>query len=123
MRKWSNIDNLDYLNTCTVYGTDSGLAAVTGTLNVCLNLAQTQIVSDLCTILCCHLGGVRSVLLTATETHLAGRRPGDYLTLAVSQRHDDIIEGTVNMQLTESVNLHISFLCCNCFLCHISIII
>ena len=75
MGERSNVDNLDYLDASTVYGTDSRLAAITGTLDVCLYLAQTQIVSDLCTILCCHLSCIGSILLTATEAHLAGGRP------------------------------------------------
>ena len=51
MWKWSNIDDLHYLDTCTVDSTDSRLTTVTGTLNVCLNLAKTEVVSNLSAIL------------------------------------------------------------------------
>ena len=70
--QWRNIDNLDNLYTCTVYGTDSGLTAIAGTLHVSLHLAQTQVKSNLGTILSGHLGSIRSVLLRTTEAHLTG---------------------------------------------------
>ncbi len=63
MRQWSNVNYLNYLDTRAVYATDSGLTAVTWTLYIRLNLAQAEIVSDLCAILCCHLGCIRSILL------------------------------------------------------------
>ena len=70
MWKRCNVDNLGYLNSCTVDGTDSRLTSVTWTLNVCLHLAKTEVESDLGAILCCHLSSVRSVLLRTTEAHL-----------------------------------------------------
>ena len=61
--QWCNVDNLCYLNTCSVDGTDCRLTSVTWTLNICLNLAKTKVESNLCTILSSHLCSVRSVLL------------------------------------------------------------
>ena len=70
MGQRSDIDNLHNLNTCTVYGTDSGLTTVTGTLHISFHLAKPKVKSDLCAILCCHLSSIRCVLLRATESHL-----------------------------------------------------
>ena len=53
-----------------MYGTDSRLAAITGAFHICFHLTQTEVKSDLCTILCGHLSSVRSILLRSTETHL-----------------------------------------------------
>ena len=83
MGQRSNVDNLGYLDTCTVAGTDSGLTAVSGTLDISLDLAKAQIISYFRTILGGHLSCVRSVLLRTAETHLSGRRPRYNLTLTV----------------------------------------
>ena len=61
--QWCNVDNLCYLNTCSVDGTDGRLTSVAWTLNVCLHFAQTKVESYLCAVLGCHLCSVRSVLL------------------------------------------------------------
>ena len=53
-----------------MYGTDSRLTAITGTLHICFHLTQTEVESDLCTILCGHLSSVRSILFRSTKTHL-----------------------------------------------------
>ena len=70
MWQWSYIDNLHNLDTSTVDSTDSRLTTVTGTLNISLNLAKAQVVSNLSTILSSHLSSIRSILLRATEAHL-----------------------------------------------------
>ena len=71
--KRSYVNNLCYLDTAAVYATNCRLTTVTRTLNVCLNLAQTKIESDLAAILCCCLSCVRCVLLRTTEAHLTCR--------------------------------------------------
>ena len=119
VRKWSDINNLNHLDACTMNSADSRLTTIARTLHICLHLAQTQVVCCLCTVLSSHLGSIRSVLLRATETHLSCRRPRNDLTFAVGQRDNDIVERAVYVELTHSVNLHYSLLCSNCFLCHI----
>ena len=87
-----NVDNLGYFDTCTVHGTDSAFAAVTWTLNVGFNLTEAEVECYLGAIFGCHLGCIGRVLLRTAESHLTSRRPRDYLTFAVSQRHNDVIE-------------------------------
>ena len=114
----SNVDDLDDLDTSTMHGTDSRLTAIAGTLHISLNLAQTQVESDLGTILGSHLGSIRSVLLRTTEAHLTCRRPRDYLTLVVGERHNDVIKRAVYVELTQCGYLHVTLLGSDCFLCH-----
>ena len=113
------VDNLSYLNSRSIDGTNGTLTAITRTLDKSLYLTETKLEGNLCAVLSSHLGCIRSVLLGTTESHLTSRRPRDNLTLAVCQRYNDIVERAVNVQLTYSVNSYISFLirCC-CFLCH-----
>ena len=66
----SNVNDFYYFDTSTMAGTDSGFAAVTGTLDISLDLAKTEVVSYLCAILSSHLGSVGGVLLGTTEAHL-----------------------------------------------------
>ena len=63
MWQWSDIDNLDHLDTSTMDGTDSRLTAIARTLHISLHLAETKVVGHLCTILTCHLSSIRSILL------------------------------------------------------------
>ena len=70
MWQWCNVYDFNDLNTCSMDGTDSRLTSVTGTLYIGFNLTKTEVESDLCTILCCHLGCIRSVFLRTTEAHL-----------------------------------------------------
>ena len=74
--KRRNVDNLGNLDTHAVHGADCRFTSVTGALHIGFHLAETKIVSDLAAIL-------GSVLLRATEAHLACARPRDYLALAV----------------------------------------
>ncbi|EJX04439.1 hypothetical protein EVA_07453 [gut metagenome] len=117
--KRRNVDDFSYCDTSTVNGTDSRFTTVTGTLNICLHLTKTKIESYLSAILSSHLSCVRSVLLRTAEAHLTGGRPRNNLTLTVCERHNDIVERAMNVELTHSVNLYVSLLSCNCFLCHI----
>ena len=112
VRKRSNIDDLRNLNARGIDGTDSTLTAITRTLNECLHLAKTEVESHLGAILCCHLGSVRSVLLGTAESHLTSRRPGNNLTLIVGQRYNNVVERTVNVELTHRGNTHVSLLRC-----------
>ena len=121
MGQGSNVDDFDDFDAGAMDGTDCGLTAVTRTLHEGLHLAQAKIIGGLGAVLSCHLSGIGSVLLRTTETHLACAGPGNHLSLAVGKRNDDVVEGTVHMELAQRVNLHVSFLCCNCFLCHIFI--
>ena len=68
VRQRSNINNLHHLDSCTMNGTDSRLTSVTGTFHIGLHLAQTQVISNLCAILGCHLSSIRSVLLRTNES-------------------------------------------------------
>ena len=110
MRQRSNVDNLYNLDTGTVHGTNCRLTTVTGTLHVSLHLAQTQVIGNLCAILSSHLSSIGSVLLRTTETHLTCRRPRDNLTFAISQRHNNVIERAVHVELAECIYSYISLL-------------
>ena len=83
VRQGGHVDYLDYFDACAMNGTDSGLASVTGSFYIRFYFAQSQIVCYFRAVLRCHLCGIGSVLLRATEAHFACRWPGDYLTLAV----------------------------------------
>ena len=116
----SNVDDLRNLYTSTVNGSDSRLTTITRSLDVCLHFSQAQIVSNLGTILCGHLCGIRRVLLGTSESHFSGRRPRNNLAFTVSQRNDNVVERRMNVQLAVGIHLHISLFCCNCFFCHIN---
>ena len=118
-----HINNLRHFNTRAMHGADSRLAPVTRSFHVCLHFPQAKIVCDFRTILCSHLRCIRSVLLGTAESHLTCGRPRNDLAFAVCQRHNNVVERAMHMQLPHSVNLHISFLSCDCFLCHILTII
>ena len=62
MGQRGNVDNLGYFDACTVDGADCRLTTVAGTLYISLYLAEAQVISNLCTILCCHLGCIGSIL-------------------------------------------------------------
>ena len=67
-----NVENLSNLYAGTVDSTYSRLAAVARTLEVGLDFAETEVVSDLGAILSGHLSCVGGVLLASAEAHLAG---------------------------------------------------
>ena len=92
VRQRSNVDNLSYLNACSVDGAYGGLTALAGTLDIGLHFAETKIVGYLCAILSSHLGSIGSVFLGATESHLTSRRPGNHLALAVGEGDNNIVE-------------------------------
>lgn len=115
MRQRRNVDNLRDLDAHTVDGTDGTLTTITGTLDVCLHLAQTKVESNLCAVLGSHLGSVRRILLATTETHLTCAGPADSLTFGVGEGNDDIVERTVYVELTLCVNLHDSLLAATVF--------
>lgn len=64
---WGHVDDLSDFDTSAMDGADSRLTAVTWTLDEDLDLAQTEVVSDLSAILGRHLSSVRGVLLKATK--------------------------------------------------------
>ena len=72
MRKRSDVDDFFDIDSGSVDGSDSGFSTAAGTLHINLDASQTEVVSDLCAVLSSHLGGVRSVLLRTSETHLTG---------------------------------------------------
>ncbi len=118
MRHRSNIYDLRHIDTCSNAGTDSRLTSLSRTLNVCFNFTQTEVISDLAAVSCCHLRCVRSIFLAATETLLTSRRPTDNLAVTVSNRNDYIIERRHHVELAYTIDLHYALLCCNSFLCH-----
>ena len=63
MRQRSDVYDLSYFNTCTVDGTNCTLTAVSRTFHISFHLTETQIISNLSTILSSHLCSVRSILL------------------------------------------------------------
>ena len=120
MWHWGHVDDLSDFDTSAMDGADSRLTAVTWTLDEDLDLAQTEVVSDLSAILGRHLSSVRGVLLRATESHLTSRRPADDLTFVVGQRDDDVIKRRVDVSLAHSVDLD-DLLLCDYFLCNINL--
>ena len=120
VRQRSYINDFSNLNSGSVNCSDSRLTSVTRTLHVCFHLSQAKIIRHLCAILGSHLGCIRSVLLRTSKSHLTCRRPRDNLAFAVCQRNDNVVEGRMNVQLSISVHLYISFFSCDCFFCHIN---
>ena len=70
MGQRSNVDDFGYFNAGTMDGTDSRLAAVAGSFNISLNLAETEVEGNLSAILCCHLSCVGGILLRTAEALL-----------------------------------------------------
>ena len=68
----SDVDDFDNFDAGAMDSADGALAAVTGTFDISLHLAQAQVVSGLGAVLSGHLCGVGSVLFAAAEAHLAG---------------------------------------------------
>ena len=93
MRHGGDVDDLGHDDARVVDGPDSGLTACAGALHISLDLAETGVISGLGSILGCHLGGVRSVLLGAPEAALSGRRPADDLALGIGKGNDNVVEG------------------------------
>ena len=120
MWHWGHVYDFGDLDPCTMEGTDSRLTSVAWALDEDLHLTQTEVVSDLSTVLRSHLSGIGGILLGATEAHLTGRRPADDLTVVVGQGDDDVIERRMDVSLTHSVDLD-DLLLCYYFLCHINV--
>ena len=120
MRQRRNINDFRNLNASTMNSSDSRLTTISRSLDVCLHLSQAQVIRNFCTILCCHLCGIRRVLLRTSESHLSGRRPRNNLAFTVCQRNNNVVERRMNVQLAVGIHLYISLFCCNCFFCHIN---
>lgn len=71
--KRSYVNDLGNFDTSSVNGADCGLTTVARTFDISLHFAEAEVISHLGAILSCHLSCVGSVLLRATETHLACR--------------------------------------------------
>ena len=70
MWKRCNVDNLSYLDSRSIDGTNGTLTTITRTLYKGLYLTETKLEGNLCAVLSSHLSCVRSVLLRTTESHL-----------------------------------------------------
>ena len=73
VRHGCNVHDFGDVDTCSDTGADSGFASLSGSFDVSLDFAQSEVESDLTAILCCHLCGIGSVLFRAAEAHLASR--------------------------------------------------
>ena len=114
-----HVDDFGDFDAGAVYCADSRFTAVTRALEVCLHFAEAEVVGYLGTVLSGHLGGIGSVLLGATEAHLAGRRPADDLSFAIGKANDDVVERRVYVKLAFCADFDVTLLCCDCFFCHI----
>lgn len=101
---------------------DSGLTSITRTLDVDLDLAETEVEGNFGTVGGCCLCRVGSILLVTPEIHLTCAGPGDSLTLEVSEGYYYVIERGVDVSLALSLDLDYPFLLCAYFLSHDSII-
>ncbi len=110
MRQRSDIRDLFHDDTRGVDGADSGLTALSRTLNIHFHSAKTQIVGHLRTVLSHHLGCVGSVFLRTSVTHLTSGRPGNHLTIVVGEGNDNVIEGSIDKRLTLSLDSNNSLL-------------
>ena len=87
------VDDLGNYYSRVVDGPDGGLTSGAGALDEHFDLAETGVISGLGSVLSCHLGSVRGVLLGTPETALSGGGPTDDLSLVVAQGDDHIVEG------------------------------
>ena len=92
MRKRSYVNNFCNLNTCTMNRSDSRLASVTRTFNICFYLSQAKIKCNFSTILGSHLSCIRSILFRTSKSHLSCRRPRDNLPFTICKRNNNIVE-------------------------------
>ncbi len=118
MRKRSDIRNLFHDDTRGVDGADCRFTALSRTFNVNLHLAQTEIVSDLGTILSHHLGSVRGVFLGTSVSHLTGRGPGNNLTVIIGKGNNNVIKRCIYERFSRSLNSDNFFLGCFSIFCH-----
>ena len=72
MGQRSDVDDVDHLDAGAVDGADGAFAAVTGTFDIGLHFAETEVVGGFGAILSGHLGSVGSIFLGTAEAHLAG---------------------------------------------------
>ena len=110
VRQRSDIRDLFHDDARGVDGTDSGLTALSRTFDVNLHSAQTEVVSHFRAILGHHLGGVGSVFLGTSVSHLARGGPGNDLAVVVGEGDDDVVEGGVDVSLTGSLDANNSLL-------------
>lgn len=115
-----DVDDFGHFDTSTMNGANSRFASVSGSFDIRLDLSQAKIECDFGTILSGHLGCIGGVLLRTTESHLAGRRPGDDLPVAIGEGYNDVVEGRVDVCLSDCIYFYVSLFSCDCFLCHIS---
>ena len=87
-----DVDDFGHLDVGSVDSADSGLTAITGTLDVDLDLSETEVVGYFGTVGGCCLCRIRGVLFGAFEVHLTCAGPRDGLTLRVGKGDDDVIE-------------------------------
>ena len=62
-----DVDDLGNCDASAMDGADGRFTTIAGTLDVGLDFAQAEVISDLCTVFGCHLSGVGGVLLGTTE--------------------------------------------------------
>ncbi len=100
MRKRSNIRDLFHHDAGGVDGTDSGLTSLTRSLHINFHFAQTEVVSNLGTVLSHHLGSVGSILFRTSVSHLTSGRPRNHLTVVIGKGNDNIIKGSIDKRLS-----------------------
>jgi len=110
VRQRGDIRDLLHDDARGVDGTDSRLTALSGTFNVNLHSAQTEVVGNLGAVLGHHLGRVGGVLLGTSVTHLTSGRPRDNLAVVVGEGNDHVVEGGIDKRFTRGLDSNDSLL-------------
>ena len=70
VRQWSNVNDFSYFDICRSDCANSGLTSVARSLDINLDLTETEVVGYLSTVGGCCLCCIRGVLFRALEIHL-----------------------------------------------------
>src|SRR5690606_23575481 len=91
------VSNIAYFQTAAVQSTDGRLATWARAIDLDVQILQTvQLNRSLASALGSNLGCERRALTRATETRPTGGRPAEGITLTVGDRHDGVVERSMD---------------------------
>src|SRR2546428_22471 len=101
VRLGSDVLDARNLEPGSLQGADGGLAARARPLDVHLDLLQALLEALARRRVGGHLGGERRRLARALEAGPAGGLPGDHVSDRVGQRHDRVVERSLDVRLSD----------------------